>query len=88
MSKNLPSGLTVFLPHPAAMNSDAQRIQRELEAALIHLGRAQAIAAPHSGRWPVMLGELREAQLLLAVNCGTARTAAEIDHEALTTSTR
>jgi hypothetical protein len=36
----------------------------------------------------VMLGELREAQLLLAVNCGTARTAAEIDHEALTPSTR
>jgi hypothetical protein len=70
------------------MISDAQRIQRELEAALLHLGRAQAIAAPHSGRWPVMLGELREAQLLLAVNCGTARTAAEIDHEAFTTSTR
>lgn len=70
------------------MNSDAQRIQRELEAALLHLGRAQAIAAPHSSRWPVMLGELREAQLLLAVNCGTARTAAEIESKTLTHATR
>lgn len=51
-------------------------------------GFARRPAAPHSGRWPVMLGELREAQLMLAVNCGTARTAAEIDLEALTTSTR
>ncbi len=66
------------------MNSDALRIQRELEAALLHLGRAQAIAAPHSGRWPVMLGELREAQLLLAVNCGTARDAAQLNQPRFT----
>ena len=66
------------------MNSDAQRSQRELEAALLHLGRAQAIAAPHSGRWPVMLGELREAQLLLAVNCGTVRDAAQLNQPRFT----
>lgn len=61
--------------HAMNATTDAQRIEHELDAALLHLGRAQALAGPYAQRWPVMLDELRDAQLLLAVNCGTARDA-------------
>ena len=88
MSKIFAGDLTALTEnHRAPMTpgdgGDVRRIYEALREALRLVGVARHYARAHAARWPVMPGELEAAERLLAVNCGTVRTAAEFNEESI-----
>ena len=88
MSKIFAGDLTALteingFPLTPGDRDDARRIYEALREALRLVGVARHYAQAHAARWPVMPGELEAAERLLAVNCGTVRTAAELNQGAI-----